>query len=85
MTLISWIVIGLIVGGVARLFMPGRDPIGILATLVLGIVGAAVGGWIWTLLFGEQQGVAWIGSILTAMALLWLYRRTMYRREGAVG
>jgi uncharacterized membrane protein YeaQ/YmgE (transglycosylase-associated protein family) len=55
--------------------MPGPDPIGILGTLIVGVVGALIGGYLWTAVFGPNQGVAWIGSILVAMALLFLYRR----------
>ncbi len=80
MGLISWIIVGLVVGALARLLMPGRDPIGILATILLGIVGAILGGWLWTVLFGAQEGVAWIGSIIAAMAVLWIYRRATYQR-----
>ncbi|MBW3595124.1 MAG: GlsB/YeaQ/YmgE family stress response membrane protein [Actinobacteria bacterium] len=55
--------------------MPGPDPIGILGTIIVGCVGALIGGYLWTAVFGPNEGVAWIGSILMAMALLFLYRR----------
>ena len=73
--IIVFILVGLVVGALARLLLPGRDPIGILGTIVVGIVGAIVGGYLWTALFGENEGVAWIGSILVAMLLLYLYRK----------
>lgn len=73
--LLLYILVGLIVGVIARLLMPGRDPIGILGTILVGIVGAIVGGYLWRAVFGNTEGVEWIGSILVAMALLWLYRR----------
>lgn len=44
--LIGWVVIGLIVGAIARFLVPGRDPMGCVATSLLGIVGAFIGGWI---------------------------------------
>lgn len=75
MELLTFILVGLIVGAIARLLMPGRDPIGILGTILVGIVGAIAGGYLWRALFGETQGVEWIGAILVAMALLWIYRR----------
>jgi uncharacterized membrane protein YeaQ/YmgE (transglycosylase-associated protein family) len=79
--IISFIIVGLIVGALARFLLPGRDPIGILGTIVLGIVGAIVGGYIWTAVFGSnREGVAWIGSILAAMLLLGLYRSMTYRK-----
>jgi uncharacterized membrane protein YeaQ/YmgE (transglycosylase-associated protein family) len=77
---IVYIVVGLIVGLVARLLLPGRDPIGILGTILLGIVGAVVGGFLWEKLFGENRGVSWIGSVLVAMLLLWIYRKMTYGR-----
>lgn len=78
--IIGMIVVGLIVGALARLLMPGRDPMGIGATIVLGIVGALIGGGIWRALFGDSDGVEWIGSILGAMLVLYLYRMVTSRR-----
>ena len=78
--IIGMIVVGLIVGALARLLMPGRDPMGIGATILLGIVGALIGGGIWRALFGDSDGVEWIGSILGAMLVLYLYRMVTSRR-----
>ena len=78
--IIGMIVVGLIVGALARLLMPGRDPMGIGATILLGIVGALIGGGIWRALFGDSDGVEWIGSILGAMLVLYLYRMVTARR-----
>lgn len=72
--IIGMIIVGLVVGALARLLMPGRDPMGIVATIVLGIVGALIGGGIWRALFGDSDGVEWIGSVLGAMLVLYLYR-----------
>ncbi len=80
MEILGVILIGAAVGVLARLLMPGPDPIGILGTIVVGIVGALLGGYLWRELIGNTRGVEWIGSILTAMALLWIYRRFAYRR-----
>ena len=81
-TIIVYLVIGLIVGLLARLLMPGRDPIGIIGTILVGIIGAVVGGYLWEALFpGRNEGVAWIGSILVAMLLLWIYRRLAVGRR----
>jgi uncharacterized membrane protein YeaQ/YmgE (transglycosylase-associated protein family) len=81
--ILFFIIVGLIVGVLARLLLPGRDPIGILGTIVVGIIGAIVGGYLWIALFGnDQEGVAWIGSILVAMAILFLYRKMTYGRDG---
>ena len=75
MEFIVFLVVGLVVGVVARLLLPGHDPIGIIGTLVVGCVGAVIGGYLWTALFGANEGVSWIGSVLVAMGLLYLYRR----------
>jgi uncharacterized membrane protein YeaQ/YmgE (transglycosylase-associated protein family) len=82
--LIVFILIGLAVGVIARLIMPGRDAIGILGTIVLGIVGALVGGWLFGAVFKETEGVDWIGSIVVAMGLLWVYRRMSVGRGTAL-
>ncbi|MBY0508368.1 MAG: GlsB/YeaQ/YmgE family stress response membrane protein [Bryobacteraceae bacterium] len=73
---ISWIVFGLVVGVIAKFMMPGRDPGGFVVTILLGIAGAIVGGWISTMLGTGVQGdsAGWIMSILGAVALLGLYR-----------
>lgn len=73
--ILLYVLVGLVVGLVARLLLPGRDPIGIIATIALGIVGALIGGWLFGAVFPETQGVDWIGAILVAVLLLWLYRR----------
>lgn len=70
-----FLLVGLVVGVVARLLMPGPDPIGILGTIIVGIVGAIVGGYLWIAVFGNSEGPEWIGSIIVAMGLLFLYRR----------
>ena len=75
MEILIYILVGLVVGVLARLLMPGPDPIGILGTIVIGVVGAIVGGYLWRAVFSNTEGVEWIGSILVAMALLWIYRR----------
>jgi uncharacterized membrane protein YeaQ/YmgE (transglycosylase-associated protein family) len=64
-----WILVGAIVGGLARLFLPGRSPLGCLGTIFIGIAGAVIGGKVWEEIFGPQRGVAWIGAILAAMLL----------------
>lgn len=80
MEILYFIVVGLVVGLLARFLLPGRDPIGIVGTILVGIVGAIVGGYAWQALFGANEGVAWIGSIIAAMVLLWLYRRVTVGR-----
>jgi len=78
MGLFTWIIFGLIAGAVAKLLLPGRDAGGCLVTVLLGVVGASVGGWIGTQLgFGTVQGfdLRSLGiAILGAVVLLLLYR-----------
>ncbi len=66
MGVLSWIVLGLVVGLLAKLIMPGKQGLGIIMTIILGIVGAVVGGFIGTLLgLGDITGFN-LGSILLA-------------------
>ncbi len=80
--IIVLLVIGLIAGAVARLLVPGRDPIGVLGTIVLGVVGSFVGGFIWNMIefhrFAPHRfhTVGIIGSILGAILVLILMRMT---------
>jgi uncharacterized membrane protein YeaQ/YmgE (transglycosylase-associated protein family) len=82
------IVIGLIVGLIARLLVPGRDNIGILGTILLGIVGSFVGGFLWELVefhhieTSHFQTVGILGSIIGAVVVLLLLRLTGLERRG---
>ncbi|HYN64065.1 MAG TPA: GlsB/YeaQ/YmgE family stress response membrane protein [Candidatus Limnocylindrales bacterium] len=64
---IAWIVIGLIAGGVAGWFVPGRERSGCLGTTVIGIVGGLLGGWIWTDLLNQNQAGGFLGALLIAV------------------
>lgn len=78
MGIIGMIIIGLIAGAIAKLIMPGRDPGGIIVTILLGIAGSLIGGF----LFGGNDGrVGIIGSIVGALILLGLYRLIIGRRS----
>lgn len=78
--IIFLVVIGLIAGFIARALVPGRDPLGVGATIVLGIVGSFIGGFIGWALFGKDfaegalQPSGIIGSVLGAMIALLVYR-----------
>lgn len=87
--IIGLILIGLVAGAVARLLVPGRDPMGIGATIVLGIVGSFLGGFLWNALFvdGDQDGMSpagLIGSIIGAVIVLLVYRAVTSRRGARV-
>jgi uncharacterized membrane protein YeaQ/YmgE (transglycosylase-associated protein family) len=79
---LGWILFGLIVGALAKLLMPGRDPGGIIVTMLLGIVGAMVGGFLGRALgwYGPNDGAGFFMSLLGAILLLWIYRMVVVRR-----
>ena len=80
--LISYVVIGLLAGALARFLVPGRDPMGCLGTTVLGIVGSFVGGFLWELIAYhriELRPVGFIGSVIGAIVVL-LLRRVVAQR-----
>jgi uncharacterized membrane protein YeaQ/YmgE (transglycosylase-associated protein family) len=81
------LIIGLVVGALAKLIMPGRDPGGILVTMLLGIAGSVVGGFLGRLLglYGPNEGAGFIVSTLGAILLLWLYRIMVTHRHPTVG
>jgi len=82
MGILSWIVFGLVVGIVAKLLMPGRDPGGFIVTVLLGIAGALFGGFIGRAMgfYGPDQPAGWLMSIAGAIVLLVLYRLMIRRR-----
>jgi uncharacterized membrane protein YeaQ/YmgE (transglycosylase-associated protein family) len=79
---LGWILFGLIVGALAKLVMPGRDPGGIIVTMALGIAGALVGGFVGRALgwYGPNDGAGFFMSLLGAILLLWIYRMIVARR-----
>ena len=79
MDILLWIVFGLVVGIVAKLIMPGRDPGGIIVTIVLGVVGAMLGGWIGRVmgLYREGEAAGFIMAVVGAVVVLGLYRLVM--------
>ena len=76
MTVLTWLISGLIIGAIAKLLMPGNDPGGIIVTILLGIAGAFVGSYLGQVLGWYQPGqpAGWIASIFGAIILLGLYR-----------
>ena len=80
--ILGWIVFGLIVGVIAKLLMPGRDPGGIIITILLGIVGAVLGGFVGRAmgLYGPNDSAGIFMSILGAVLVLFIYRMAVGRR-----
>ncbi len=81
MTILGWMLFGLIVGVLAKLLMPGTDPGGIFVTMALGIVGAIVGGFVGGLLGMYQSGepAGYIMATLGAVLVLFVYRQLAVR------
>jgi uncharacterized membrane protein YeaQ/YmgE (transglycosylase-associated protein family) len=82
MGILGWIVFGLIVGVLAKLVMPGRDPGGFVITALLGIVGAIVGGFVGRTLglYGPNDAAGFVMATIGAVLLLALYRMSIGRR-----
>jgi uncharacterized membrane protein YeaQ/YmgE (transglycosylase-associated protein family) len=78
LTIIGWVVFGLIVGFIARALVPGRDDIGVLKTIALGVLGSVLGGILFGLLTVGLRGfhpAGWIGSVIGAVIVLLLYNK----------
>jgi uncharacterized membrane protein YeaQ/YmgE (transglycosylase-associated protein family) len=88
--LLFMLVIGIIAGFLARLLVPGRDPMGFWATVLLGIVGSFIGGFLGYVLFGKDldegalQPSGIVGSVIGAVIALLIYRAITHNRRGAV-
>ncbi len=76
MGILYTLLIGLIVGAIARFLMPGKDPGGIIITILLGIAGAFVGTWLGQTLgvYSASAQAGWVASVIGAMVLLFVYR-----------
>lgn len=84
-SIVAWILLGLVAGVIAKMLMPGDDPGGLIVTVLIGIVGALIGGVIWNFLSGnDSYGDFDIGGIVIAvlgsLILLWAYRKFAARR-----
>jgi len=84
MAILSWIVFGLVVGVIAKFLMPGKDPGGLIVTMLIGIAGSLIGGFIGRAVTGnnagDSAGAGYIMSILGAIVLLGIYRMMVRRR-----
>ncbi len=80
--IIGWIIFGLIVGVIAKLLVPGRDPGGIFVTALIGIVGALLAGWLGRAVgwYGPNDNAGFLMSILGAVILLAIYHALVRRR-----
>ena len=82
MGILTWIILGLVAGILAKWIMPGRDPGGIIVTMLLGIAGALLGGFLGRALgwYGPNDGAGFLMSLLGAVLLLFIYRMAVGRR-----
>ena len=81
--IIGWIVIGLLAGGIAKLLMPGRDPGGCIVTILLGIAGALLAGFLGRAIgwYGpNDQGAGFVAAVVGAFLILLVYRLILRRR-----
>ena len=82
-SILIYLVAGLVIGLLARLIMPGRQRMSLVVTILIGAVAAILGGMAWEAIFGEgNEGIAWIGSIIVALILLWIYGAMVGRGTG---
>lgn len=86
MGIIGWIILGLIAGLIAKAIMPGKDPGGLIITMILGIVGALLGGFLASAIFGVDVNdgffniSTWVSAIVGALVVLAIYRVVAGRR-----
>ncbi|PRX98740.1 GlsB/YeaQ/YmgE family stress response membrane protein [Allonocardiopsis opalescens] len=86
MGFIAFLILGLIAGAIAKFLLPGKDPGGILVTLVIGVIGALLGGWLGGLLFGADpmdgffELSSWVAAIIGSIIVLLVYRMVAGRR-----
>ena len=79
---VAWIVLGLIAGAIAKLLMPGKDPGGCLITILLGIAGALLAGFLGKMVgwYDQNEGAGFIAAIVGAFLILLIYRLVLRRR-----
>jgi uncharacterized membrane protein YeaQ/YmgE (transglycosylase-associated protein family) len=82
MGIVLWILFGLVVGIIAKILTPGRDPGGFIVTVLLGVAGSLLGGFVGRAMgyYGPNQTAGWVMSIAGAIVLLLLYRLVAPRR-----
>ncbi len=83
MSVLGWILFGFVVGLIARAIMPGKDPLGLIGTTVLGIVGALIAGWLgraagW---YGPNDGAGFVSATIGAIVVLAIYNLIAGRRR----
>ena len=77
--ILGYVIGGLVIGLLARLFKPGADPMGWIMTILLGIVGAVAGGWA-SANFGLGRAMTWVAAVVAAIVLLFIYEATRKKK-----
>lgn len=80
MGIIGWLILGLVAGALARLLVPGRDPMGLIGTLLLGLAGSLVGGFLADALF-DDEAIGLFGSVVGAVLVLLAYNAWVRNRN----
>ena len=82
MGILGWILFGLVVGALAKLVMPGKDPGGIIVTMLIGVAGSLIATFLGRMLgmYRTGESAGFIMSVLGAILLLWVYRKVVARR-----
>jgi uncharacterized membrane protein YeaQ/YmgE (transglycosylase-associated protein family) len=83
MTIIGFIILGIVAGFLARLLVPGKDPMGFVATVVLGMIGSLVGGFLAAALF-DDDSVGWFGATVGAVIVLLVWNAVVANRRHGV-
>lgn len=85
MSVLSWIVFGLIAGAIAKILLPGRDPGGFIVTIVIGVVGGLLGGWLSSKVGGQGVSgfnlMSFVWAVIGSIILLILYRLLFHRKR----
>src|SRR4051812_10680104 len=87
MSILGWILFGFVVGLIARAVMPGKDPLGLIGTTILGIIGAVAAGWLGQAmgLYGPDEGAGFIAATFGAVVVLAIYNMIATRRRRSLG
>lgn len=83
-SILGYILVGIVVGVLARFLVPGRESMGWVGTIILGILGAVIGGWAAGEIFEDTTGVDWIASIVAAVLLVLIWRAVTSNRTSTV-
>jgi uncharacterized membrane protein YeaQ/YmgE (transglycosylase-associated protein family) len=62
----GWIIVGLIAGALAGFFVPGRERMGCIGTMLVGVLGGFIGGFLWVNLLGQDEASGWLGALVIA-------------------